>query len=319
MPISRALLRSVRFASRSATARRRVTLSKQKCSKGENALSGTRLALNCVAGQAGTARAGRHTENQRDAVNTEQQWPLSLDRGSDSLYKQIVELLREQILNGTLKEGDVLPSERELAMRFDVSRVPVREALKILEYLGVVRHVRGKGVFVQRADLGEFLSTVGPMMMEAPNVLSDLFDIRLILETHAASLAARFCTEQDLELMEKELLEMDEGIRSGQHVEEASLDFHSSILTASHNQVLQMVNLFLGELQRHSRRRSLWSRERQEEALHYHQSIFARIRARDPEGAYNAMREHLLQGRRQVENRDGHEFEQEEIPSPCQT
>lgn len=247
--------------------------------------------------------AGGYAVNWRGLVKTEEKLAPRLDRGSDSLYKQIVELLREQILNGTLKEGDVLPSERELALRFDVSRVPVREALKILEYLGVVRHVRGKGVFVQRADLGQFLSTVGPMMMEAPNVLSDLFDIRLILETHAAALAARLCTAEDLEAMEKDLLEMDEGIRSGQHVEEASLNFHSRILAASHNQVLEMVNLFLEELQHHSRRHSLWNRERQEEALHYHQNIFAKIRARDPDGAANAMRDHLMRARRQVENR----------------
>ena len=250
-------------------------------------------------------------------MNKEEKHALQLDRGSDSLYKQIVELLREQILNGTLKEGDVLPSERELALRFDVSRVPVREALKILEYLGVVRHVRGKGVFVQRADLGHFLSTVGPMMMETPNVLSDLFDIRLILETHAAALAARLCTSDDLAAMEKDLLEMDEGIRSGQHVEEASLNFHSRILTASHNQVLQMVNKFLEQLQHHSRRHSLWNRERQEEALHYHQNIFAKIRARDPEGAANAMRDHLLRARKQVENRSVADSGDLHADTPC--
>lgn len=236
-------------------------------------------------------------------MHKEEQLALSLDRGSDSLYKQIVELLREQILNGTLKEGDALPSERELALRFDVSRVPVREALKILEYLGIVRYVRGKGVFVQRANLGQFFSMVGPMMMEAPNILSDLFDVRLILETHAAALAARLCAEEDLEAMEKDLLEMAEDVRAGRHVEQASLDFHSRILAASHNRVLEMINLFLGELHRHSRRYSLWNRERQEEALHYHQNIFAKIRARDPEGAANAMREHLVRARGQVESR----------------
>ncbi|HWR31396.1 MAG TPA: winged helix-turn-helix domain-containing protein, partial [Negativicutes bacterium] len=76
--------------------------------------------------------------------------PINRDGNNetDALYMQIVERIRQWILKGQLKDGDLLPSERDLAQMFDVSRVPVREALKVLEFLGAVKHVRGKGVYV---------------------------------------------------------------------------------------------------------------------------------------------------------------------------
>ena len=56
------------------------------------------------------------------------------------------------------KRGDALPSERDISESLGVSRIPVREAMKSLEYLGIVKQVRGKGVFVQKTDPGEVLA-----------------------------------------------------------------------------------------------------------------------------------------------------------------
>ncbi len=74
----------------------------------------------------------------------EQELNKLMDKSSEVLYAQIVERIRVWIIKGYLKEGDTLPSERELAQMFDVSRMPVSQALKILEFLGVVQHIRGK-------------------------------------------------------------------------------------------------------------------------------------------------------------------------------
>ena len=57
---------------------------------------------------------------------------------SNKYYEIILDWFKQQLMSGELKEGDVIPSERELAARFGVSRVPVREALRILEYIGIV-------------------------------------------------------------------------------------------------------------------------------------------------------------------------------------
>lgn len=87
---------------------------------------------------------------------------IELDRNNKTLYGQIADILRERIMSGEFKPGDILPSERELAEEMQVSRIPVREAMKSLEYLGVVKQIRGKGVLVQTADLSNILKVVGP-------------------------------------------------------------------------------------------------------------------------------------------------------------
>lgn len=60
---------------------------------------------------------------------------IELDRNNKTLYGQIADILRERIMSGEFKPGDILPSERELAEEMQVSRIPVREAMKSLEYL----------------------------------------------------------------------------------------------------------------------------------------------------------------------------------------
>lgn len=77
---------------------------------------------------------------------------IELDRNNKTLYGQIADILRERIMSGEFKPGDILPSERELAEEMQVSRIPVREAMKSLEYLGVVKQIRGKGVLVQHLE-----------------------------------------------------------------------------------------------------------------------------------------------------------------------
>lgn len=102
---------------------------------------------------------------------------IELDRNNKTLYGQIADILRERIMSGEFKPGDILPSERELAEEMQVSRIPVREAMKSLEYLGVVKQIRGKGVLVQTADLSNILKVVGPLVTTiTPQILLNLFD-----------------------------------------------------------------------------------------------------------------------------------------------
>ena len=97
----------------------------------------------------------------------------ALHRESDTLYRQIAEIWREKIVTGEYKPGDALPSERDISESLGVSRIPVREAMKSLEYLGIVKQVRGKGVFVQKTDPGEVLAKIGPFL--APPLTSGFF------------------------------------------------------------------------------------------------------------------------------------------------
>jgi len=136
----------------------------------------------------------------------EQELNKLMDKSSEMLYTQIVERIRMWIIKGYLKEGDTLPSERDLAQMFDVSRMPVSQALKILEFLGVVQHVRGKGVCVKKIDMHQLLNNIGFLMLDPQRGLPDLFEARRAIEVHAAKLASQRRTKADLDAMEDALL-----------------------------------------------------------------------------------------------------------------
>ena len=96
----------------------------------------------------------------------------------DKYYEKILDWFKSQILSGDLKQGDVIPSERELAARFGVSRVPVREALRILEYIGIIRNTP-EGMVVQQVDI-QLLSPKADFAAQITrDTIEDLFEVRI--------------------------------------------------------------------------------------------------------------------------------------------
>ena len=174
--------------------------------------------------------------------------PHTLDRSTTTLYKQIADIWRGRIIAGDFKPGDVLPSEREIASELQVSRIPVREAMKSLECLGVVNQVRGKGVIVQTADLANILRVVGPLVTNiTPKFLDNLFEFRLLIEPYAAEQAAKFATDEELKELKETLDRNRKAVEAGERSEEESFAFHVQIMKASHNDVISVVSIFLGE------------------------------------------------------------------------
>ncbi|HPE16379.1 MAG TPA: GntR family transcriptional regulator, partial [Oscillospiraceae bacterium] len=110
-------------------------------------------------------------------------------------YEQIIASINTAILRGDLKEGDKLPSERELADLFETSRVPVREAIKVLEFCGIVEQVAGGGMTVKNIELSSLLQKLYFVIATTDDTLRELFEIRLCLEPYAAQCAAASRTE----------------------------------------------------------------------------------------------------------------------------
>ncbi len=223
----------------------------------------------------------------------DQELNKSVDKTSEMLYIQIVERIRMWIIKGYLKEGDTLPSERDLAQMFDVSRMPVSQALKILEFLGVVQYVRGKGVCVKKINIHHILNNIGFLVLDPQKGLNDLFEVRMAIEFQAARLAAQRRNQEDLDTMEDALLEMERNIIMKKEVKDASMRFHSAIITASGNDVLIKVNDFLMELLRYSAGEVLKEVSRQDVALTSHKQIFQAIKEQNSDLASSLMQEHL--------------------------
>lgn len=225
--------------------------------------------------------------------------PLTKTSVNDSslLYKQIFNRIREWLRSGKLKEGDPLPSERELAQMFDVSRVPVREALKVLEFVGIVQQVRGKGVFIKKISVNNIIETIDFVMMNPSHTMLELFEVRVGMEIQAAFLAAQRRTEQDLVNINL-ALEATEKKENGETISaDPALNFHSAIIVASHNSALIEINQFLAEWLRSMRTKYIYPSGRSEKGDIEHRKLYELISAGDSSGSAEMMRAHLMRAR----------------------
>lgn len=220
-----------------------------------------------------------------------------IDKSSNALYTQIVQQIRQWIREGRLKEGDQLPSERELAQIFDVSRVPVREALKILEFLGAVQHIKGKGVFVKKINVNQVIGNIDFLMADPIHTLFDLFEAREALEVQATYFAALRRTEEDILAIKTSLIEMERDMALGLDVTQASGNFHAAVIAAAHNVVIQKIYELLADLLSYSRQQSLRDPNHQGIALNYHKQITQKIIERDADAAMAIAKEHLSQAK----------------------
>jgi transcriptional regulator, gntR family protein len=173
--------------------------------------------------------------------------------------------------------------------------------MKSLEYLGVVKQIRGKGVLVQTADLSNILKVVGPLVTTiTPQILLNLFDFRLAIEPYGAAQAAKLATEAEIKALQEILEVQKTAVENNQMSEEMSFEFHLRLMQASHNEVIATVSLFLSELQRQSRHLTLWNKVRREDAYCEHKKVFEAIKNHDSELAFQIMKNHLLEAKEQL-------------------
>src|SRR5512134_999370 len=146
------------------------------------------------------------------------------------LYEQIVEQIEQLILDGKLNPGDQLPSERELAEQFNVSRTAVREAVKALREKGLVEIEAGRGTFITHGVSKALRHSLDWMVRSGDgNRLADLVQVRYILEPEIAALAAEMATELDIERLEHAVSVMDSAMDSADVYVEADLEFHLAL------------------------------------------------------------------------------------------
>ena len=104
------------------------------------------------------------------------------------VYEQVIEQIQKNIMDGTFKNGDKLPSERELSEKMAVSRTSIREALRVLETMGVVESRQGEGNFICSNIEKSLLQPLSMMFKLNNGSWSDIFELRNILEIECARL-----------------------------------------------------------------------------------------------------------------------------------
>jgi GntR family transcriptional repressor for pyruvate dehydrogenase complex len=220
---------------------------------------------------------------------------------SSRLYEQIIEQIQGRIMEGKVRPGDKLPSERELAEQFGVSRTAVREAVKAMREKGLLEVQPGRGTFVTDLTGGttevmrDSLSLI--VKISLGNDLGKLVQVRTLLEPGIAALAAEMATPLDLETMQQAVNVMDTAMTRTDAYVEADLAFHLALARATQNPLIPVLIDPIVDLLREQRKRIFLVEGGPERGQYHHKQILAAIRRGDATAASQAMCAHLEQVR----------------------
>lgn len=217
---------------------------------------------------------------------------VSVGRISEIIVEQIRLLMRQ----GQLKPGDRLPPERDLCERFGVSRVTVREALRMLESAGLVEirvGARG-GAFVTAPSSNRVGEGLADLLTLSVISAADVTEVRLILEVGIVPLVCERATEEDLAELEKICQRSEAALRAGDYTMDMSLEFHAAVAQATHNPALVMlVESFRGPILMSLKEAREVAPEMGRLGTKEHERFVEAVRRRDADDATRIMREHL--------------------------
>lgn len=214
-----------------------------------------------------------------------------------SVVESVTERILTLISSGQVKPGEKLPSEHDLAGKLGVGRSSIREALRSLAIMGVVEAHSGRGTIV----LSPGVQSLGNDVQKAITQwgLLDVFEVRLLLESHAAERAARCATDDDMQAITDAARAVEKKARAGKSYFPENLRFHLRIADASGNRFLAYsLNSIIGNL-RDVREVATLSLRAQDD-VEDHRKIVDAIRARRPSAARKAMRVHLERNAKEI-------------------
>src|SRR5258708_14040757 len=204
----------------------------------------------------------------------------------------LIAKFKQLISRGTIAPGSKFPPERELAKEFGVNRASLRQALKVLEIMGVL---------TQRVGDGTYLSASAETILKEPLdfliLLDDLshhelFETRLIVEPELAARAAERATVEDLAGLRQAIMAMERS-RTNQARLEADVAFHECVFRASGNRICHLLfkvihRSVLTSMGHLSRRVTV------DRPLSFHKKIYAAIRDLNAQAPRSAMQEHIV-------------------------
>jgi GntR family transcriptional repressor for pyruvate dehydrogenase complex len=206
---------------------------------------------------------------------------------------EVIERIKQLLASGDLRPGAKLLPEREFARVLKISRPSLRQALKILRSIGVIEARVGEGTFISCEPAAhmleqsmQFLSLTGAVSM------TELFEVRKVIEVELAGLAAIRATAEDLAKIKES---HDAMVKTADNLNEYlrhNLDFHNHIAKAARNSLFYAIIHNLGDVLIESRRRTVRV-EPQEVLINDHSAIYQQIQAHNVSGAREAMFKHL--------------------------
>ncbi len=215
---------------------------------------------------------------------------IEIESPSDKIIRQIKGL----ISSGQLNPGDKLPSERKLCEKLGVGRTHLRDALKKLEFYGILKTLPQSGTVVAGIGIPALEGLISDMLSLHNHDFKSLVETRIILESQAARLAARNRTVDDLIELDNALLAHQKKVEDDQSAVEEDLLFHVKIAEASHNSVLKSLMLIITpDIMSYFNQHNICSDGKSAKAVEQHQAVVKYIEANDEDGAVRAVTDHL--------------------------
>jgi GntR family transcriptional repressor for pyruvate dehydrogenase complex len=222
--------------------------------------------------------------------------PVQLQKPADLIIRQIRNLLS----SGALKAGDRLPPERDLAAQFGVGRGHVREALRKLEFYGILQTFPQSGTVVASLGAGALERLIGNLLDLDRDDIKALTETRGILEIHSAQLAAQRASKADVADIKGALEAFRAEVEADRPAVEEDLLFHLAIARSARNPVMSsLIGLMTPDIIRLHKAARVCEAGRAKAALHEHVRIFLAIAAHDAKAATVAMSEHVRLIKRQ--------------------
>lgn len=222
--------------------------------------------------------------------------PRSLRSTSQTLQKPlkkksvvhlVIERIKEAMLAKELKPGDYLPSETELTRSLGVGKTSVREAIKMLEAMGIVEIRQGHGTYIPKNPAPDSISPLTFQLILEQATNEHLIELRSIFEPAYTLLAAKKATPEDIQHVKEALDLFEQKIKAGTQTAEDDLLFHERILECTHNPFIIRIGNTIHQLFRASV--SLSMQKIPHVALSDHQAIFEAFSAKDPDRLLKAI------------------------------
>lgn len=233
--------------------------------------------------------------------------PFSIIRQTKT-YAEIVDQVVALVQKGDLKAGDQLPAERTLAQGLGTGRQCLREALSVLEAVGILEVKHGLGTFV-REDAHVNLAKLSGEERESFNPF-EAAEVRRVVEAEAVSLAAKRALPEDIALMERLMQELENNVFTGRHSMIENQELHLAFARGAHNAVLYGTTKYLID----RTERQIWLAVKEKSlavpgrAAKYHnehKQIIEAIKQGDPRKAAQYMRQHWIHIEQDLRNFHG--------------
>lgn len=225
--------------------------------------------------------------------------PIQAIEREERLSNRVAKRLEELIISGVLKSEEMLPSERELGEMFGVSRTVVREAIHNLAARDLVEIRAGSGSYVMGPTTKSVSEALSLLLRSRTKdfLVDDLHEVRRVLETEIAGLAADRATEEDVKTLEANLRRLADANDAQDHETCANLDveFHRGLAVGTQNPLFLILLDSLDDLLLAIRRIALQDPATFQKATYHHREILEKVKGGDPLGARTAMSAHLDQ------------------------